>query len=232
MTSLVSCCARIVNHNKWPTVLHDRADVTVGYNILKKENIKILFFFRFKHILILSNIYTTGLSRRFTTYIKFSPASYHIRYVTVALMVPVMFSLYKLDLVIISLKINLFSPWYSWQIAELVINNNHALTHSLTQLWTPITEILYTPFSMCLLILGDNICSNYFHLKYLTNTFREKIDILTGPEGSLVCEFHKSDISSIYFYLRNNSWKPYVYIVFTTGRPLCHEVLPPSVSEG
>ena len=22
--------------------------------------------------------------------------------------------------------------------------------------------------------------------------------------------------------LRNNSWKPYVYIVFTTGRPLCH----------
>jgi hypothetical protein len=33
-------------------------------------------------------------------------------------------------------------------------------------------------------------------------------------------------IPSIYFYLRNNSWKPYVYIVFTTGRPLCHEVLP------
>jgi hypothetical protein len=26
--------------------------------------------------------------------------------------------------------------------------------------------------------------------------------------------------------LWNNSWKPYVYIVFTTGRPLCHEVLP------
>ena len=31
MTSLVSCCARIVNQNKWPTLLHDRADVTVGY---------------------------------------------------------------------------------------------------------------------------------------------------------------------------------------------------------
>jgi hypothetical protein len=27
-------------------------------------------------------------------------------------------------------------------------------------------------------------------------------------------------------YLKNNSWKPYVYIVITTGRPLCHEVLP------
>ena len=31
MTSFVSCCARIVNQNKWPTLLHDRADVTVGY---------------------------------------------------------------------------------------------------------------------------------------------------------------------------------------------------------
>ena len=33
---------------------------------------------------------------------------------------------------IISLKINLFSPWYSWWIAELALNNNHSLTHSLT----------------------------------------------------------------------------------------------------
>jgi hypothetical protein len=34
------------------------------------------------------------------------------------------------DLIIISLKINLFSPWYGWTIGEL--NNNHSLTHSLT----------------------------------------------------------------------------------------------------
>jgi hypothetical protein len=34
---------------------------------------------------------------------------------------------YKADLIIISLKINLFSPWYSWKIAELVLNNNHSL---------------------------------------------------------------------------------------------------------
>jgi hypothetical protein len=33
-----------------------------------------------------------------------------------------------LDLIIISLKINLFSPWSSWKIAELVLNNNHWLT--------------------------------------------------------------------------------------------------------
>ena len=31
MTPLVSCCARIVNQNKWPTLLHDRADVTSRY---------------------------------------------------------------------------------------------------------------------------------------------------------------------------------------------------------
>ena len=34
----------------------------------------------------------------------------------------------KADLIIISLKINLFSPWYSWKIAELALNNNHSLT--------------------------------------------------------------------------------------------------------
>jgi hypothetical protein len=36
---------------------------------------------------------------------------------------------YKVDLIIISLKINLFLPWYSWKIAELALNNNHSLTH-------------------------------------------------------------------------------------------------------
>ena len=32
--------------------------------------------------------------------------------------------------------------------------------------------------------------------------------------------------------LRNNSWKPYVYIVFTMGRPLCHKVLPRALARG
>ena len=31
MTSLASCCARMVNQNKWPTLLHDWADVTTRY---------------------------------------------------------------------------------------------------------------------------------------------------------------------------------------------------------
>jgi type III secretory pathway component EscS len=35
---------------------------------------------------------------------------------------------YNVDLIIISLKINLFSSWYSWKIAELALNNNHSLT--------------------------------------------------------------------------------------------------------
>ena len=30
-----------------------------------------------------------------------------------------------MDLIIISLKTNLFSPWYSWKIAELALNNNN-----------------------------------------------------------------------------------------------------------
>ena len=33
----------------------------------------------------------------------------------------------KSDLVVISLKITLFSPWYGWKIAELALSNNHSL---------------------------------------------------------------------------------------------------------
>jgi hypothetical protein len=29
---------------------------------------------------------------------------------------------------LMTFKINLFSPWYSWRIAELALNNNHSLT--------------------------------------------------------------------------------------------------------
>ena len=39
----------------------------------------------------------------------------------------VWWSSYKADLIIISLKNNLFSPWYSWKVAELALNNNHSL---------------------------------------------------------------------------------------------------------
>jgi hypothetical protein len=40
-------------------------------------------------------------------------------------------SLYTLvfHLYVILLKINLFSPWYSWKIAELELSNNHSITH-------------------------------------------------------------------------------------------------------
>jgi hypothetical protein len=32
--------------------------------------------------------------------------------------------------IILSLKINLFLPWYSWKTSELGINNNHSLAHN------------------------------------------------------------------------------------------------------
>jgi hypothetical protein len=39
-------------------------------------------------------------------------------------------------------------------------------------------------------------------------------------------------VAAFLLKLRNNSWKPYVYIVFTTGRPLCHKVLPRALARG
>ena len=38
----------------------------------------------------------------------------------------------KID-IIISLKFNLLSPWQSWKIAYLVLNNNHSLTDNSSQ---------------------------------------------------------------------------------------------------
>jgi hypothetical protein len=46
---------------------------------------------------------------------------------------------YKTDIIILSLIFNVFSPWYSWQIAELALNNNHPLTHSLFSIWLVIS---------------------------------------------------------------------------------------------
>jgi hypothetical protein len=53
---------------------------------------------------------------------------------------------YKADLIIIPLKINLFSPWYSWKIAELVLNNNHSLTPFLAHLAFRPCELLSSLF--------------------------------------------------------------------------------------
>ena len=39
---------------------------------------------------------------------------------------------YKANLIMISLNINLFSPWYSWNFSELALNNNHSLTYVIT----------------------------------------------------------------------------------------------------
>ena len=55
---------------------------------------------------------------------------------------------YKVDVITISLKINWFSPWYSWKIAELALNNNYLLTqqniyilcHIKTQITHPVTH--------------------------------------------------------------------------------------------
>jgi hypothetical protein len=45
---------------------------------------------------------------------------------------------YNADLIIISLKINLFLPWYSWKIAELALNNNHLLYYT----WDKLCQVL------------------------------------------------------------------------------------------
>jgi hypothetical protein len=68
---------------------------------------------------------------------------------------------YKADLIIISLKINLYSPWYSWKIVELAFKQQ-SLTHSLTLKKTPKLKgktikkcnlYVFTPTWMCELVI-------------------------------------------------------------------------------
>jgi hypothetical protein len=55
---------------------------------------------------------------------------------------------YKADLMIISLKINLFSPRYSWKIAELALINNLSLTDK----FRTTSKLLYPP-SWCSILI-------------------------------------------------------------------------------
>jgi hypothetical protein len=53
--------------------------------------------------------------------------------------------LYKADLIIISWKIILFSPWLSWKIVELTLNNNHSLYQIWYNVWRftpPLSNLL------------------------------------------------------------------------------------------
>ena len=57
----------------------------------------------------------------------------------------------------VSIKINLFSSWYSWKIAELALNNNHLLT---------IKAILFTQKQLFDWLLNMNCIRKYFSTSF------------------------------------------------------------------
>jgi hypothetical protein len=75
---------------------------------------------------------------------------------------------YKVDIIIIALKINLFSPWYSWNIAELTLNNNPSLTHSSFSVLWPILSILdFIFWFLWRLFITFNIIMAFLYLHYI-----------------------------------------------------------------
>jgi hypothetical protein len=62
---------------------------------------------------------------------------------------------------IISLKINLFSPWHSWKITELALNNNHSHHYSL---WTLVSLYFSAVFvsvsALCLYSNNPSCCAD------------------------------------------------------------------------
>ena len=73
---------------------------------------------------------------------------------------------YKMNLIIISLKINLFSPKNSWTTAKLVSNNNHSLTqYKCFEYILHSHNKIYIPLNCSSLIPSDMSMENFFFLK-------------------------------------------------------------------
>ena len=78
---------------------------------------------------------------------------------------------YKADLIIISMKNNLFSPWYNWNIADLALNNNHSLPK--VPMWRPFSAayLRYSSRDMLpqyfLSGVGSPLCTNSISLCYI-----------------------------------------------------------------
>jgi hypothetical protein len=67
----------------------------------------------------------------------------------------------KTNIIIISLTINLFLPWYSWEIAELAFNNNHSLTVLFVVLHTK-NKLIVNEMMMMFVLFSTNTLSWIF----------------------------------------------------------------------
>jgi len=106
--------------------------------------------------------------------------------------------LYKADLIIISLKINLFSPWYSWKFASLALNNNHSLT-LIANISTNINQTKKSPSDLIFIMIELWLFKlfpvwNYFPCVVISNILSSPLSQLSqlctsflgkGPGGSM-----------------------------------------------
>jgi hypothetical protein len=104
----------------------------------------------------------------------------------------------KAHLIIIPLKINLLSPWYSWKIAELVLDKQQSLTHStILQLYVRfdielvkphhlLLKCLYKARKMSGHVLDISIFPVYYNVpvSYPNSFYRQLHYIVCGPENA------------------------------------------------
>jgi hypothetical protein len=111
---------------------------------------------------------------------------------------------YKVDLIIISLKINLFSPWYSWKIAELVLNNNHSLflnSHVLN--------------GICYLLLQS--CGRFYNIINIYSIYRCRLGYGTDYHGENKLIFNEMMMrSTLYFVLCGEATNTNIYNTLTS----------------
>ena len=92
-----------------------------------------------------------------------------------------------MDLIVISLKISLFSPWYSWKIAELALSNTHTLT--LEDIATTALNklLLITSFILLTRSMHGNLHTRHSHLWSVSMTSLVFICSITRRIHLCVC---------------------------------------------
>jgi len=94
-------------------------------------------------------------------------------------------------LIVISLKINLFSPWYSWKIAELALNNHHSLTIKtkvlLLQAYATFVQFLAVMFRFFGFLLPKTIELFGFEIFWLCRIFQKRAVRTTTKLHFYVC---------------------------------------------
>ena len=114
------------------------------------------------------------------------------------------------------IKINFFSPWYSWKIAELALNNNHSLTRI-----SPCSIVLFGNWHQTKCMYGfrlkmgtrlkwTDVLSHFRTIKW--HTIQLKLSIINPMSSTWIGDHGEKMSCPRNRFPINFNWQAYVYI--------------------